>query len=89
MPIPSNVAYNYQKNININPSYKKQTQTGLAMALRDNTNANRNVVSVFPVNISTPNLGAGSPTLMVTAYPEPIGRLPYAGRQISGLGEVT
>lgn len=85
----ANVAYNYQKNPNLVNVNTKQSLGGLAMALRDNTNVNRNVTSIFPVNISTPNLGAGSPTLYAVASPEPIGRLPYAGVQISGLGEIT
>lgn len=84
----ANVAYSYQKNPNIVVSNKAQSLAGLTIALRDNTSVNRNVTSIFPVNISTPNLGAGSPTLLVIATPEPIGKIPYAGMQVSGLGEI-
>lgn len=84
-----NVAYNYQKNPNLSNRNTQQSLAGLAIALRDNTNVNRNVTSIFPVNISTPNLGAGSPTMMVSAKPSGIGPNPYAGVQISGLGEIS
>lgn len=85
----ANVAYNYQKNPNAVSTDKSQTLAGLAIALRDNPNYNRNVNTIFPVNIATPNLGAGSPTLGATAIPDSLSLYPYAGRQISGLGEIT
>ena len=88
MIIKPNVAYSYQKTPNLVKSFKKQSQAGLTIAMRSSTNYNRNVNSDFPVNFSTPNLGAGSPTLLATAYPNSVSAITYAGRQISGLGEV-
>ena len=85
----ANVAYNYQKTPYLNVANKDQTLAGLAMALRDNTNYNRNVNAIFPINMATPNFGAGSPTLGAVAAPASIGKNPYAVKQISGLGEIT
>lgn len=85
----ANVAYNYQKNPYLDTSNKSQALAGLAIALRDNTNFNRNVNYIFPINMSTPNLGAGSPTVAAISSPKTIGINPYAGSQVSGLGEIT
>ena len=85
----ANVAYNFQKNINSVSTDKSQTLAGLAISLRDNPNYNRNVHTIFPVNMATPGLGAGSPTLGATAIPNSLSIYTYAGVQISGLGEIT
>lgn len=77
-----NVAYNYQKNPNLVNSNLAQSQAGLTIALRDRPNLNRNVNFVFPINLSTPNFNAGSPTLGAR-LPQPIGDVEYAGRQVS------
>lgn len=84
----ANIGYNYQKNPNLNPTNKSQSQAALIIALRGAANQNRNVSVTYPVNQASPNLGAGSPTLLAMQAPV-IGLSMYAGTQISGLGEIT
>jgi hypothetical protein len=77
----ANVAYNYQKVPGLVTSNKLQSQAGLAISLRDNPNLNRNVVFLFPTNLTTPNYGAGSPTLLARSSIQTSGDVTYAGRQ--------
>ena len=58
-----NVAYNYQKVPGLVTSDRIQSQAGLTIAMRDRTNINRNVTFLFPANLTSPNFGAGSPTI--------------------------
>jgi len=77
----ANVAYNYQKVPGLTTSNRLQSQAGLAISLRDNPNLNRNVAFLFPTNMSTPNYGAGSPTLLARSSIQTSGDVTYAGRQ--------
>jgi hypothetical protein len=77
----ANVAYNYQKVPGLVTSNKLQSQAGLAISLRDNPNLNRNVAFLFPSNLTTPNYGAGSPTLLARSSIQTSGDVTYAGRQ--------
>lgn len=77
----ANVAYNYQKVPGLVTSNQLQSQAGLAISLRDNPNLNRNVVFLFPTNLTTPNYGAGSPTLLARSSIQTSGDVTYAGRQ--------
>lgn len=78
-----NVSYNYQKVPGLVTSNLKQSKAGLAIALRDNPNYNRNLSFDFPSNQATPNFGAGSPTLLANTGPKPITDTPYAGTQVT------
>jgi hypothetical protein len=77
----ANVAYNYQKVPGLVTSNQLQSQAGLAISLRDNPNLNRNVAFLFPTNLTTPNYGAGSPTLLARSSIQTSGDVTYAGRQ--------
>ena len=77
-----NVTYNYQKVPGLVTSDVAQSKAGLAISLRDNPNLNRNVAFLFPSDSSTPNLGAGSPTLLARSSVQTAGDVTYAGRQI-------
>jgi hypothetical protein len=77
----ANVAYNYQKVPNLVTSNQLQSQAGLAISLSDKPNQNRNVAFLFPTNLSTPNYGAGSPTLLARSSIQTSGDVTYAGRQ--------
>jgi len=77
----ANVAYDYQKVSNLVTSNQLQSQAGLTIAMRDNPNLNRNVAFLFPINLSTPNYGAGSPTLLARSSIQTSGDVTYAGRQ--------
>lgn len=77
----ANVAYNYQKVPGLVTSNKLQSQAGLTISLRDNPNLNRNVAFLFPTNLTTPNYGAGSPTLLARSSIQTSGDVTYAGRQ--------
>jgi hypothetical protein len=77
----ANVAYNYQKVPGLVTSNQLQSQAGLAISLRDNPNLNRNVAFLFPTNLTTPNYGAGSPTLLARSSMQTSGDVTYAGRQ--------
>ena len=77
----ANVAYNYQKVPGLVTSNQLQSQAGLAISLRDNPNLNRNVAFLFPANLTTPNYGAGSPTLLARSSIQTSGDVTYAGRQ--------
>lgn len=77
----ANVAYNYQKVPGLVTSNQLQSQAGLAISLRDNPNLNRNVAFLFPTNLTTPNYGAGSPTLLARSLIQTSGDVTYAGRQ--------
>lgn len=80
----ANVAYNYQKVPGLVISNQAQSQAGLAIAMRDNPNINRNVMFLFPSNMTTPNYGAGSPTLLArTQKPVMNDGVVYAGTQVS------
>lgn len=79
--VNANVAYNYQKNPNVVTSDKLQSLAGLTLALRDDPTKNRNVNFQYPINFSTPNPGAGSPTALAIQSPKPISLDPYAGQQ--------
>lgn len=80
----ANVAYNYQKVPGLVNSNLIQSQAGLVISMRDKPNTLRNVSFLFPGNMTTPNYGAGSPTLLsnnnTIAMPE---NIQYAGRQVS------
>lgn len=78
-----NVTYNYQKVPYLVTSNKLQSEAGLAISLRDRPNINRNVNFNFPVNMTTPNYGAGSPTLLGVSSLQSVGDVTYAGRQVS------
>jgi len=79
-----NVAYNYQKYPNLTTSNFAQSQAGLIISNRDRPNVNRNTKFVFPSNLSTPNYGAGSPTLLAVNKPATIdGETPYFGQQVT------
>lgn len=77
----ANVAYNYQKVPGLVTSNQLQSQAGLAISLRDKPNLNRNVAFLFPTNLTTPNYGAGSPTLLARSSIQTSGDVTYAGRQ--------
>ena len=77
----ANVAYNYQKVPGLVTSNQLQSEAGLAISLRDNPNLNRNVAFLFPTNLTTPNYGAGSPTLLARSSIQTSGDVTYAGRQ--------
>lgn len=77
-----NVAYNFQKVPGLVTSNKLQSEVGLAIALRNRPNLNRNVNFVFPNNFETPNYGAGSPTLLGVSSLQSVQDVPYAGRQL-------
>jgi hypothetical protein len=79
-----NVSYNYQKNPNLTTSNYAQSQAGLIISNRDRPNVNRNARFIFPANMSTPNYGASSPTLLARTGPATIdGEFLYAGRQVT------
>lgn len=79
--INANVAYNYQKNFNVVTSDRLQAIAGLTLVLRDDPTKNRNINFQYPINFSTPNSGAGSPTMLAVQSPKPISIDPYAGQQ--------
>lgn len=79
--VNANVAYNYQKNSNVVTSDKLQSLAGLTLALRDDPTKNRNINFQYPINFSTPNPGAGSPTMLAVKSPKLIGIDPYMGQQ--------
>lgn len=79
-----NVAYNYQKYSNLTTSNVAQSKAGLTIALRDRVNVNRNANFIFPNNLSTPNFGAGSPTILSVISPPTIdGVITYMGYQVT------
>jgi len=80
--INPNVTYNYQKVPGLVTSNKAQSQAGLAIAMRDDPQSNRNINFMFPNNLATPNNGAGSPTLLAIRGPKPISEYTYAGSQL-------
>lgn len=80
-PVNANVSYNYQKNSNVVTSDKFQTLAGLTIALRDDPTKNRNINFQYPINFSTPNPAAGSPTVLALQSPKNIGLDTYAGQQ--------
>jgi hypothetical protein len=83
--IPSNnplINYNYQKYPNLTTSNLPQSLAGLVISQRDRTNTNRNVTFIFPANASTPNPGAGSPTLLAQTNTSIESVTPYVGRQV-------
>lgn len=78
------VGYNYQKVPGLVTSNQAQSRAGLTIAMRDRTNLNRNVMFTFPANLSTPNFGAGSPTILgKTQDPVLPEGVTYAGKQIT------
>jgi len=77
-----NVAYNFQKVPNLVTSNLPQSLAGLAITLRDQTQLNRNVNFLFPVPATTPNFGAGSPTLLGRSSVQTAGDVEYAGVQL-------
>jgi hypothetical protein len=77
----ANVAYNYQKNPYLIKTNKEQSILGFTLTQRDNTQLNRNVNSLFPINFSTPNPAAGSPTAGTVIGPKPVTFEPVAGFQ--------
>jgi len=79
--INANVTYNYQKNNNVVTSDSLQAQAGLTLVLRDDPGKNRNINFQYPINFSTPNPGAGSPTVLAITSPKPISLEQYAGKQ--------
>jgi len=81
--VNANVAYNYQKNPQSVSSDVAQSIAGLVIALRDDPTKNRNINFLYPINNSTPNNGAGSPTLLAVRSPKSVGTNPYAGNQTS------
>jgi hypothetical protein len=80
-PVNANVNYNYQKNSNVVTSDGLQSLAGLTLVLRDNPTKNRNINFQYPINFSTPNPGAGSPTVLAVQSPKSIGLDVYAGQQ--------
>lgn len=78
------VSYNYQKVPGLVTSDILQSKAGLAIAMRDRTNLNRNVNFSFPANLTTPNFNIDNPTLSGrtsnSLLPDGI---TYAGKQIS------
>jgi len=79
--VNANVAYNYQKNNNVVTSDNLASTVGLKLSLRDDPTKNRNINFQSPVNFSTPNPGAGSPTVLAIVSPKPISIYPTAGIQ--------
>lgn len=79
--VNANVAYNYQKNSNVVTSDGLQSLVGLTLVQRDLPVKNRNINFQYPINFSTPNPGAGSPTTLAIQSPKPISLNPYAGQQ--------
>lgn len=79
----ANVAYNYQKVPGLVTSNQAQSKAGLAISMRDNPNLNRNVMFLFPTNMTTPNYGAGSPTLMAVSSTNISSDVQYVGKQIT------
>lgn len=79
----ANIAYNYQKVPGLVISNQSQSTLGLTIAMRDDPNINRNVMFLIPVNLSTPNYGAGSPTLGAYTNTTVMGEDFYVGRQVS------
>jgi hypothetical protein len=78
-----NVAYNYQKVPNLTTSNFTQSQAGLIISNRDRPNVNRNTRFIFSANMSTPNYGAGSPTLLAVTNTTIDGETPYMGKQVT------
>ena len=79
--INANVAYNYQKNPQSVTSDRLQSLAGLVISLRDDPTKNRNINFLYPISSSTPNPGAGSPTILAIQSPKQISSEPYAGNQ--------
>lgn len=77
-----NVAYNYQKVPGLVASNQAQSIAGLTISMRDRPNLNRNVVFLFPTNETTPNYGAGSPTMGLRTTTAIDDTVSYAGRQV-------
>lgn len=80
-PVNANVSYNYQKNPNNATADPAQTLAGLTLVLRDDPTKNRNINFQYPINFSTPNPGAGSPTVLAVQSPKSISIDVYAGQQ--------
>jgi len=78
----ANVAYNYQKVPGLVTSNQVQSVAGLTISMRDRPNLNRNVTFLFPTNETTPNYGAGSPTLGARTNTVIDSTVTYAGRQV-------
>lgn len=78
----ANISYNYQKVPGLDTANKKQSLAGLTIALRDATNANRNVNFLFPSSQATPNFTAGSPTAGIRGNILPDEIVKYAGQQL-------
>ena len=81
-----NVAYNYQKTPGLVTSDPLQSVAALSVTLRNNPNYNRNISTLYPIGQSTPNLGAGYPTMLAIQYPKGVGIYPYAGSQVTFIG---
>lgn len=81
-----NVAYNYQKTPGLITSDTLQSVAGLSVTLRNNPNYNRNLSTLYPVGQSTPNPGAGYPTMLALQSPKGVGEFPYAGSQVTYIG---
>lgn len=79
---PSELEYNYQKYPNLTTSNLAQSEAAKIIALRDRPNLNRNIRFQFPVNMATPNPGAGSPTLLGMTKTTIDNITPYMGRQV-------
>lgn len=83
--IPSsnpNISYNYQKVPGLVTSNLAQSEVAKTIVFRDRPNTNRNISFLFPTNTSTPNPGAGSPTLLAQTRTTIDEITPYVGRQV-------
>lgn len=83
--IPSSnpdISYNYQKVPGLVTSNLAQSELAKTINFRDRPNLNRNIAFLFPTNMSTPNPGAGSPTLLAQTKTSIDGVTPYMGRQV-------
>lgn len=78
----ANVAYNFQKVPGLVSADPAQAIAGLKITLRDDPTKNRNINFLFPVNQSTPNPGAGSPTLLSYTKTTIDNSTLYVGRQV-------
>lgn len=77
-----NINYNYQKNPYVVNSNYAQSELAKTIVFRDRPNTNRNITFLFPANMSTPNPGAGAPTLLAQTKTTIDGTTPYVGRQV-------
>jgi len=80
--------YNTFKNVNLKNNLKQEVKQGLVNAIKGTVlPPTRNLFIESPTNNSTPNNGAGAPTVAENgSSPNPVSATPTAGRQVRGGG---